>query len=64
MRVDSKLMAEELANYIPTVEQLMESRSVSFWLKNALTAALDRDCVDAANDAELLAKVLAKRCEA
>jgi hypothetical protein len=35
----------------------------STWLKNALMAALDRDPVDAVNDAELLAMVLWHRAD-
>ena len=35
--------------------------ALSFWFKNALTEALKRDPVDAANDAGLLAIVLDKR---
>lgn len=48
----------------PTAETLLADPSVSFWLKNALQAAMSRDCVDAANDAECLAAVLKARCEA
>ena len=46
---------------VPTAAQLLASRSVSFWLKDALAAALRRDCIDAAADAALLAQVLADR---
>lgn len=35
--------------------------ALSHWFKNALTQALERDPVDAANDAGLLALVLDKR---
>jgi hypothetical protein len=35
----------------------------SYWLKLALTAALTRDPVDAANDAEVLARLLDARCQ-
>lgn len=35
----------------------------SYWFKNALTEALKRDPVDAANDAGLLAIVLDKRAD-
>ncbi len=42
----------------------MTSPSASFWLKDALQAALQRDPVDAANDAESLAAVLVSRCAA
>jgi hypothetical protein len=43
------------------VDALLLSPSASSWLKDALRAALERDPVDAVNDAELLAAVLAKR---
>ncbi|WP_202879040.1 MULTISPECIES: hypothetical protein [unclassified Pseudomonas] len=42
--------------------KLIESPAVSEWLKSALKSALDRDCVDAANDAEILADLLGRRC--
>jgi len=37
------------------------STDLSYWFKNALTDALKRDPVDAANDAVLLGLVLVKR---
>lgn len=43
----------------PDVQQILTSPSASDWLKEALQAALQRDPVDAANDAQLLASVLA-----
>lgn len=46
---------------IPKCEQLLEQHDVSYWLKNALRAAMERDPVDAVNDAELLAEVLRQR---
>ena len=46
---------------VPTVEELLNSLESSRWIAAALRSALDRDPVDAAADAELLAKVLAKR---
>lgn len=48
----------------PGVHEILASPSTSFWLKDALQGALQRDPVDAANDAEVLAAVLAKRCAA
>ena len=47
---------------IPTAEELLRDPSTSFWLRNALNSALSRDPVDAANDAEILARVLDLRC--
>ena len=47
----------------PTIQELLNSPSVSFWLKDALRSALRRDCVDASHDAELLAMVLGARAD-
>lgn len=45
------------------IRAVLSGPGTSTWLKNALTAALDRDPVDAANDAELLAMVLGHRAD-
>jgi len=47
---------------LPTIEQILADPAASDWLKDALYSALSRDPVDAANDAEVLAKVLDHRC--
>lgn len=47
-----------------TAETLLASPAASFWLRGCLSSALDRDPVDAANDAELLASVLISRADA
>lgn len=47
----------------PTIEGVLADPAASFWLKNALRSALQRDPVDAANDAEVLAKLLDQRCK-
>jgi hypothetical protein len=47
---------------VPTVEDLLKDPSTSFWLRIALTSALQRDPVDAANDAGILARVLDRQC--
>ncbi len=47
---------------LPSVDGLLRDPSTSFWLRNALTSALSRDPVDAANDADILARVLGERC--
>ena len=44
--------------------KLLASPEVSFWLKDALRKALERDPVDAASDAALLAKALDARANA
>jgi len=43
---------------LPSSAQIMADPAASGWLKAALHTALSRDPVDAANDAEVLAKVL------
>ena len=45
------------------IREILSGPGMSFWLKNALLAALDRDPVDAANDADLLAIVLGYRAQ-
>ena len=60
-----KLEPLELRNdepILPTIVQVLADPSASFWLKQTLTLALSRDPVDAANDAELAARLLDKRC--
>jgi len=44
------------------VEQVLSDPAASFWLKDALRSALARDPVDAANDAEVLFRLLDERC--
>lgn len=46
-----------------TPEQIAEDPAASLWIKDALKTALERDPVDAANDAEVLAAVLKDRCD-
>ncbi len=45
------------------IREVLNSPVASSWLKEALGRALERDCVDAANDAEVLLDLLNKRCE-
>lgn len=46
---------------LPLIEEVISDPAASNWLKNALMAALQRDAVDAANDASLLAALLERR---
>lgn len=66
-RKGGSIVSEERPVYLasaatPDAQELLASPSTSVWLREALTAALMRDPVDAANDAEVLAEVLARRC--
>lgn len=47
---------------LPEIHEILLDPAASFWLKNALRSALERDPVDAANDAEVLAQLLDRRC--
>jgi hypothetical protein len=43
---------------VPAVTEILTDRAASAWLKESLERALERDPVDALNDALLLAAVL------
>lgn len=43
------------------IQKVLASSGTSYWLRNALEKALDRDCVDAVGDAEYLFDVLSRR---
>ena len=47
---------------LPSIEQILADPAASDWLKAALHSALARDPVDAANDSEILAKLLDRWC--
>ena len=47
---------------LPEIEEILADPAASFWLRAALRSALARDPVDAANDAEVLARLLDRRC--
>jgi hypothetical protein len=55
-------MKNDLADDLPSIEKVLRGPAASLWLRNALRAALVRDPVDAANDAEVLARLLDRRC--
>ena len=46
------------------IRQLLADPGLSDWFKQALSSSLERDPVDAANDAELLSAVLDRRSRA
>ena len=45
------------------IRELLKDPALSHWLRDALLSALERDPVDAANDAGLLALVLDRRAD-
>jgi hypothetical protein len=46
-----------------TIRETLDNPCTSDWLKNALRSALQRDCVDASHDAEVLAMLLSARTD-
>jgi len=48
---------------MPTIDDVLHDPATSSWLRSALSSALCRDPVDAANDADILAKLLDYRCQ-
>ncbi|HCF4080880.1 hypothetical protein [Pseudomonas aeruginosa] len=44
------------------IQAVLSSPGTSYWLKDALASALQRDIVDAANDAQALSSLLEHRC--
>lgn len=48
---------------LPLIEEVLNDPAASTWLKSSLIAALQRDAVDAANDAALLAALLDRRAD-
>jgi hypothetical protein len=55
-------MKNDLPDDLPSIEEVLRDPAASLWLRNALRAALVRDPVDAANDAEVLVRLLDRRC--
>jgi hypothetical protein len=55
-------MSEQSGRDLPSIEEVLHDPAASSWLRTGLHSALDRDPVDAANDAELLARLLDARC--
>jgi hypothetical protein len=47
-------------NTLPTIPEVLANPCTSYWLANALRSALNRDPVDAINDAETLVGLLTK----
>ncbi|EHP44178.1 hypothetical protein OR16_04342 [Cupriavidus basilensis OR16] len=56
-------MLPELLNIDGRIQAVLTSATTSHWLRQALIKALQRDCVDAARDAHLLAELLNQRCD-
>jgi hypothetical protein len=56
------MTGERQEHELPTIEEILRDPSASCWLKTALRSALARDPVDAANDAEVMALLLDRRC--
>jgi hypothetical protein len=55
---------DAMSDEMSTAEQVLADPSTSFWLKSTVQTALDRDPVDALNDALVLAAILDARLRA
>ena len=51
-------MSDKYEPNVLTAERVLNDPAASFWLKEALKAALTRDPIDAASDAHVLAVLL------
>ena len=61
--VQLRQMAEgPSAKELPTLDEILADPAASFWLKSAIRSALRRDPIDAANDAEMLTKLIDRWC--
>lgn len=45
------------------IQAIRQSEGCSYWLKNTLESALDRDCVKALHEVDLIAAILRTRVE-
>lgn len=54
---------QKVVDAVPTIPEVLADFSASYWLKAALRSALERDPVDAANDADILYRVLAAQVD-
>jgi len=57
------MRGELRANELLRINEVLLDPAASLWLKSALRSALSRDPVDAANDSEILARLLELRCD-
>jgi hypothetical protein len=57
------MRGEFTANELPSIDEVLVDPAASRWLKSALRSSLSRDPVDAANDSEILARLLERRCD-
>ena len=49
--------------HVNAISETLADPACSFWLRDALLSALERDCVDALHDAQLLARLLAEHAD-
>jgi hypothetical protein len=62
-REESWMSSGPTTGYLPSIDEVLGDPAASDWLKTALRSALCRDPVDAANDSEMLARLLEDRCD-
>jgi hypothetical protein len=52
-----------MTKHTPTIQEVLLGFETSFWLKYALTSAMERDVVDAFHDADILHTLLKERLD-
>lgn len=57
------MTSDQFENHSISIDAVLYDRSASNWLKDSLRSAIKRDPVDAANDAEVLARLLAEQAD-
>ena len=57
------MRGDPISNDLPSIDEVLTDPSASHWLKSALQSARWRDPIDAANDSEILARLLEQRCD-
>jgi hypothetical protein len=57
-RQQQQLKSRKIQNVNERIDDILKDPATSYWLKESLTTALQRDPVDASEDADLLAEVL------
>ena len=62
-REESWMSSGPTTGDLPGIDGVLADPAASYWLKTALRSALCRDPVDAAHDSEILARLLAERCD-
>jgi hypothetical protein len=62
-REESWMSSGLMTGHLPSIDEVLGDPAAPYWLKIALCSALCRDSVHAANDSEMLARLLEDSCD-